>query len=151
MVFSVLLSVISIGCSDSPDKEQESRDVKPGEYYSFRCEDGGYKVLKILLVEESLIHVCYYNNFFKERPAKDVIQSLYYGKKIKMFGDALFSKEGSQTTTGRKHIALTLENWEYWKTQYLAEDEVASDELVAYEEWKNGDRFVSELTMVPIN
>ncbi len=151
MVFSMLLSVISIGCSDSPDKEKESRDVKPGEYYSFLCADEGYKVLKVLVVEEPVKHVCYYNNFFKERPAKDVIKSLYFGKKLKMSGDALLSKEGTQTTTGRKHIVLTLENWDYWKTQFLAEGEVSPDELVAYEEWKNGDRFVSELTMVPIN
>jgi hypothetical protein len=151
LVFSMLLSVISIGCSDSPDKEKESRDVKPGEYYSFRCSDGGYKVLKVLVVEEPVKHVCFYNNLFKERSAEDVIPSLYFGKKSSLFDGLFYSKKDGQETTGRKHIALTLVNWKYWEPQFLAEGEVTPDELEAYEEWKNGDRFVSELTMIPTN
>jgi hypothetical protein len=149
MVFPILLSLISIGCSDSPSQEQETREVKPGEYYSCLCSDEGYKVLKVLVVEDSLKHVCYYNNFFKERPAEDVIPSLYFGKKNKMFPDVLLSREGMRTTAGRKHIALTLENWKHWEPQFLGEGEVTSDELVAYEQWKNGDRFVADLPILP--
>jgi hypothetical protein len=144
LVFSMLLGVIFTGCSDSPDKEQESREVKPGEYYSFLCADEGYKVLKVLVVEEPVRHVCYYNNFFKERPTEDVIPSLYFGKKVKMFPGLLVSKEGSETMTGRKHFAINLMNWEYWEPQFLTEGEVTSDELEAYEEWKKGDRFVAD-------
>ncbi len=151
LVFSMSLSVISIGCSDSPDKEQESREVKPGEYYSFRCSDGGYKVLKVLVVEEPVKHVCYYNNLFKERPTEDVTPSLYLGKKSSFFKGLFYSKEEGQETTGRKHIALTLVNWKYWEPQFLSEGEVTSDELEAYEEWNNGDRFIAELRVIPSN
>ncbi len=151
LVFSMLLSVISIGCSDSPDKEQESREVKPGEYYSFRCSDGGYKVLKVLVVEEPVKHVCFYNNFFKERPVEDVIPSLYFGKESKVFDGVFNSKEGSVTTTGSKHYPLYLVNWEYWEPEFLADGEVAPDELEAYEEWKKGDRFIFGGKSIPTN
>ena len=151
LIFSMLLSVISIGCSDSPDKEQESREVKPGEYYSFRCSEGSYKVLKVLVVVGSVKHVCYYNNYFKERPTEDVIPSLYFGKEVKMFPGLFLSKEGEHETTGRKHYPLYIVNWEYWDPQFLAEGEVAPDELEAYEEWEKGDKFVFGGKQIPTN
>jgi len=144
-----LFGTVLAGCSDSSDQVSANREAEPGDYYSFRCSGGGYKVLKILVVEGTLKHVCFYNNFFKERPTEDVVSSLYFGEKSKLFGGAFHSKEGSVITMGRKHIALNLLNWEHWDTRFLAEGEVTPDELVAYEEWENGGRFIADLKVIP--
>jgi|GEM_PF-7092661 len=142
----LILSATTVGgCTKSG--QAEKAEVLPGQYYSFQCADGGYKVLKVLAVEENLIHVCYYNNTLEEKPAQDVIPTLYFGKK--QWQDMSLSVEGSRQTEGRRHIALTLENWEYWEPDFLVEGEVTSDELKAYEEWKKGDRFVSGLLIKP--
>ena len=61
LICLLLLNLSMVGCSKSPDKGK--KEVLSGEYYSFEC-DKGYKVLKVLEVEENLIHVCYYNNIF---------------------------------------------------------------------------------------
>ena len=147
LVCLALMNVVMFGCSKSSDKVK--KEVLPGQYYSFICDNGFYKVLKVLVVEEELIHVCYYNNLFDKKPLKDVIQSLYFGEK--QFQDAFLSKEGNKQCTGYKHMALTLKNWDYWEPEFLAGGEVAPDELEAYEKWKNGDRFVSDLKIIPTN
>ncbi len=148
VIFLIFISVMFVGCPGG-NEGKEDKEVHSGEYYSFQCDNGGYKVLKVLLAEENLIHICYYNNIFEEKPSGDVIQSLYFGKN--RFNDAFISEDGGQTTTGRKHMALTLENWKYWKPHFLSNGEVTSDELKAYEEWKNGDRYVSGLLTIPNN
>jgi hypothetical protein len=143
-----LLIFIGSMLYNSSDQEEESKAVEPGQYYWFECSRGGYKVLKVLVVEEYGVHVCYYNNIFEEPPTEDAIESLYFGKKGKIFS-ALFSREGNRAATGSKHLPLIWENWEYWKPSFLADGEVEPDELEAYEEWQEGDRYVSGVLMIP--
>lgn len=148
LVLIFLLGAILNGCPKSENsQESKNKEVLSGEYYSFQCDNGDYKVLKVLLAEENLIHICYYNNIFSEKPSKDVIQSLYFGEK--KFQDAFISIEGGKQATGRKHMALTLENWEYWEPDFLNDGEVRLNELEAYEKWKNGDRYVSGILTKP--
>lgn len=148
----LLLSLALFGCSESPtgtNQDEESKDMQPGEYYSFVSGDGDYKVLKVLVVDEKLVHVCYYNNIFKKQPTKDIVSSLFFGKQKS--DDVFLDVSGNQQTTGRKHIALTLNNWKNWQPEWLSDGEVDSDELAAYEEWKNGDREVLTFRFIPAN
>jgi hypothetical protein len=129
------------GCSESPSEadDENSADIQDGGYYSFVSVEGDYKVLKVLLAEENVVHFCYYNNLFKERPTVEVVSSLYYGKeKYNMFVDI---KNGQQTT-GSKHVALELNGWDDLAPVLLSNGDVSSNEFKAYEDWKNGDQFV---------
>lgn len=149
LTFLLLLNFMLVECGGSTNEEKQSKNVQPGQYYSFQCDNGKYKVLKVLVAQEKVIHVCFYNNNFEERPTDGVIESLYFGRK-RFFNDYLDVENGRQTT-GRKHIALTLKNWEYWSPQFLTDGELDPNELAAYEEWKKGDRYVSGLLVIPTN
>jgi hypothetical protein len=144
---SISVVLLMSACPKSAHEGNKSTEVISGEYYSFQCRNRDYKVLKVLLVEENLMHVCYYNNIFKEKPTVDVIGSLYFGEK--QFQSAFLSIEDGKQATGRKHMALTIENWEYWKPEFLSDGTVTEDETQAYEKWKNGDRYVSGVLVRP--
>jgi len=149
-IFGLLLA----GCSDSPTDSGDSEgsmDMQAGEYYWFMSADGDYKVLKVLAVETNLIHICYYNNVFKEQPTTDVIPSLYFGKRTTLGDDILVAGSRSATTTGRKHWALSLEVWNYWRTHFLSSGRVTPEELTAYEDWKTGVREVIDFECTPTN
>ncbi len=146
LILMVLSSVALNGCPKS-DQASKGKEVIAGEYYSFQLDSGDYKVLKVLLTETKLIHICYYNNISSKKPTEDAIKSLYFGEK--QFQDAFFSMEGGRQAAGRKHMALTLKNWEYWKPEFLSKGKITPDELEAYEKWKNGDRDVSGILIKP--
>ena len=142
-IFVLMLCLVLIGCpKSSTDSKQEERtkEIQPGEYYSFVSMEGDYKVLKVLVVEKDVVHFCYYNNVFKERPTEDVISSLFFGKKQHdvMFIDI---NQGRQTT-GCKHTALEIKGLDDLKSQFIVSGVLSSNELDAYEEWKAGDRYI---------
>lgn len=110
-----------------------------GDYYSFVSIEGNYKVLKVLVVEDDVVHFCYYNNVFKERPSEDVIPSLFFGKK---HGAVFIDINQGRQTQGCKHIALEIKGWDDLKPQFIVNSELASYELDAYEEWKVGDHHI---------
>ena len=144
-VFILMMCWTLTGCSDSPlSQGADAADTEPGEYYSFVSVEGDYKVLKVLVVGENLIHVCYYNNVFKEEPTESIIPSLFFGKLSKTY-DMYIDISGRQQTTGRKHVALSLKGWDYLQPEFLGNSEVTLNELGAYEEWKKSDRSVFPL------
>lgn len=137
-----MLCLALIGCpksSTDSNQEEGAEDMQSGDYYSFISIEGDYKVLKILVVENDVVHFCYYNNVFKEHPSESIISSLYFGKKQH---DMFVDINQGQQTTGRRHVALDINGWDDLKPQFIVNGELASDELDAYEEWKVGDRYI---------
>ena len=126
------------GCP-APTKNRKSEDIQVGAYYSMTSVEGDYKVLKVLMIEDDILHFCYYNNVFKNRPSEGDISSLFFAQK--RFDDMCVGINEGQQTTGRKHVALEIEGWSDLEPQFIVNDEVFSDELEAYEELKVNDRY----------
>ena len=137
-----LLVLLASGCGSKRSAPSESSDPKVGEYYAFNASAHGYKVLKVLDVQPDLIHVCYYNNIFKERPGKADMQSLYFAPYNSTVG-AYVDGDKSQTRMGRKHVPLTKENWKHWNAELIDTGTVTADELAEYEIWKKGEKKVA--------
>jgi len=141
------LFMLLFGCSDSSEQIEEGNLPQPGNLYWLISEEGNYKVLKVLVVEADVIHLCYYNNVFKEQPGKDVIPSLYFGTHA--LGSTLLDRAGEKTTHGRKHMAIIKKIWTNWNPQYLDSSKITPDELNSYEDWNNGDRYVFAVDLHP--
>jgi len=143
----ILVLGLSVGCTKVSSITKA--EPKPGHYYMFDASGNGYKVLKVLDVSEGLTHVCYYNNIFKNRPTKEVIPTLYFGNPLPNAPGNYIDGDQSQTRMGKKHVALTKENWKHWSPEFLAEGVVQSNELLDYEAWQSGDRKIESYLWTP--
>ncbi len=141
-IFILMLCLTLLGCPKSSTDSNQDEGVKEmwaGDYYSFVSIEGDYKVLKVLVVGNNVVHFCYYNNVFKEHPSESIISSLFFGKKRH---DMFIDINQGQQTTGRKHIALEMNGWDDLKPQFIVNGELTLEELNAYEEWKISDRYI---------
>ena len=107
-----------------------SNPFNPGDDLIFQLESG-FGLLRVLAVEgegaESVWHLMAYDDFFPDVESAEA---------------ALTS--GIALPVRRAHMALTNRAFERTPAARLGNRPVAEDELVAYRDWLNGDRTVSD-------
>ena len=97
--------------------------MREGDLCSIVSGQGGYKVAKILKLEDGIVHVRLYANRFDERPANVDPDDLELG----VIDDESF---------GIGHLPLASSEFEAWQPQTIAHHPVQPDELDGYEEWR---------------
>jgi hypothetical protein len=114
-----LMGLLSIfGCSTAT--------FKPGDIYSIDDGEGKIGIVKVLVVEPSVIHLRIYKNKFNSRPKIVETTELSLGR----FGD-----EGG---FGIGHIPLDIDGFKDWRPELLTNQELTASELEGYNIWKEG-------------
>jgi hypothetical protein len=118
-------------------------DLKAGALYSIYNGDGSdsYGIIKILVLEPPVVHICVYNNDYNERPDHIDPATLRLGFEAGAFEQAaeedkveeMFASGG----VGIAHMPLHLRDFIYgWQPVYLMDSPVTEDELIGYNIWK---------------
>jgi hypothetical protein len=102
-------------------------DIVVGGLYAIRDQDGTYRIVKVLVVDEFAVHLRSYANRFKELPAQVTSSRLSLG--------GLDSPEG----LGIGHFPLAREAFDHEERVLVGRESVADDELDGYRIWAGID------------
>ena len=95
-----------------------------GAIYSVTSGDGGFGIAKVLVADDTGVHVCLYRNRFPSRPVSVNLGDLSVG--------SIFDSDGF----GIGHLPLSYAEFSSWQPQYLVATDVAEEELEGYRYWK---------------
>lgn len=121
----VTLSLIFIMLRRHGSGEPGDNPGLTGGIYSIPREDGSFRIAKVLVVEDQIIHLRIYANSFSERPSQIDPAALSLGKVTDGKGNF-----------GIGHIPLTIESFRHMSPVYLQTTDVTEDELDGYHIWK---------------
>jgi hypothetical protein len=110
------------------ERGQAIEDIVVGGLYAARAQDGTYRIVKVLVVDEFAVHLRSYANRFKELPAQVTSSRLSLG--------GLDSPEG----LGIGHFPLAWEAFDREERVLVGRESVADDELDGYRIWAGIDR-----------
>jgi hypothetical protein len=88
------------------------------------CSSKAYGILKVLKVEEEIVHVRLYKNKYEEMPTRVAHGSLQLG--------SIDDKDGF----GIGHLPIGRETFASWQPQFLQHGLVEPEELDGYQTWK---------------
>jgi hypothetical protein len=94
----------------------------PGDLCSVELVKGDYRVVKILVMEDGIVHLRLYPDKFSERPSAVDPFELDLVPIHKSFGIA--------------HLPLSAEDFATWRPGVVAHEAVRAEELEAYELWQ---------------
>jgi len=100
--------------------------VIPGDDLIFQLESA-FGLLRVLAVEEGVWHLLAYDEFFPDVESAEAALA-----------------RGTPLPVRKAHMALTNRAFERTPTAKLGNRPVTDDELVAYNEWLNSEREVSD-------
>ncbi len=98
-----------------------------GALYSVNDGEGYFRIMKVLILDDSGVHVRLYRNKFQPRPATVDVSSLTLG--------SVFDGEGF----GMGHMPLTYHAFLAWSPMFLTAQYVAEEELEGYRYWQDAD------------
>lgn len=125
LIFLMLLSVattLHVGCTS----KQPETTLKAGGLYSLEDEDGSFRVAKILVLDDSAVHIAIYGNKFSTRPKTVDPASLTFG--------SVDDEEGF----GMMHLPLAREAFLRDRPVFISQTTVTEEELEGYNMWKEG-------------
>jgi hypothetical protein len=123
--FLLLLSAamtLHVGCAS---KEPDT-NLKVGGLYSIDDEEGSFRVVKILVLNASAVHIAIYANKFSTRPETVDPASLSFG--------SVDDDEGF----GMMHLPLSREVFLKDRPVFISQTTVTEEELEGYNMWKEG-------------
>ena len=98
--------------------------IKAGSICTVRDGDGGYGIIKILVMDKKMVHVKVYKNKYKKRPTRINVQSLSVG--------SMYDKDDF----GFGHLPLKRKEFESWKPIQISFQKVLKEELEGYKIWR---------------
>lgn len=101
------------------------KKIKAGSICSVDDGDGKFGVIKILVIDDEIIHVKKYKNKYAERIVAIDINTLSIGSG---YNEAGFSIG---------HLSVNRKVFDSWNPTAIAFEEVTGDDLERYEIWKN--------------
>jgi hypothetical protein len=102
------------------------KKLKVGSICSVDEGDGKFGIVKILVIDDDIIHVKKYKNKYAERPVAIDINTLSNGS---VYDEAGF---------GVGYLPTDRKIYDSWKPVIIAFEEVTGDDLEGYEIWKAG-------------
>jgi hypothetical protein len=102
------------------------KKLKAGSICSVDDGDGKFGIVKILVIDDEIIHVKKYKNRYTERLVAIDINTLSMGS---FYDEAGF---------GVRHLPTNRKVFDSWKPVIIAFEEVTGDDLEGYEIWKAG-------------
>jgi hypothetical protein len=113
-------------------------NLKVGGLYSVISneEKGTFGVVKVLVLEPSVVHICMYANTFPSRPESiDPSTLSFYGIDIENLDDETQEPTAMGFSIG--HLPLSLEDFVYgWQPVWVGESLVTEDDLEGYKIWE---------------
>ena len=108
--------------------------IQPGTFCTVDDGKGSFSVAKILVMDDSAVHIRLYANKWKQRPSLSEVEQT----KLSM-GNINNKEEGF----GMGHLPLSRQTFAQWHAMPLKVIPVADDELEGYKLWKeaNGGLF----------
>jgi hypothetical protein len=108
--------------------------IQPGSLCTVDDGDGLFRVAKVLLMDDSAVHIRLYANRWKQRPSLAEIEQTRL---------SMGSIENKEEGLGMGHLPLSLKTFAHWKAEPLKVIPVTDDELEGYKLWKeaNGGLF----------
>jgi hypothetical protein len=126
LIFLLLLMSVAtslhVGCTSKPP----NTDLKVGGLYSIDDEEGSFRVVKILVLDDSAVHIAMYANKFPARPTTVDPASLSFGS----------VNDGEDF--GMMHLPLSREVFLKDRPVFISQTTVTEEELEGYEMWKEG-------------
>lgn len=116
----IFILVLIQGRGSKPKK------LKAGSICSVDDGDGKFGIVKILVIDDQIIHVKKYKNRYAERLVAIDINTLSMGS---VYDEAGF---------GVRHLPTDRKIFDSWKPIIIAFEEVTDDDLEEYEIWKAG-------------
>jgi hypothetical protein len=101
--------------------------IEGGLYANPRENGNGYRIIKILKIDEYAYHVRMYSNRFQSRP-EDINEDTLYMSEL--------SDYEKNWSPGMEHMPIHKENFENWKLTFIKQVEVTSEELEGYRLWE---------------
>jgi len=115
------LMMLAFACN-----RRDSKEWRAGGLYSIANGDGGFGVVKILVLEPDAVHVRIYKQKFANRPTSVDPRSLTLG--------GINDSSGM----GIGHLPLSRTTFASWQPRFLSQQVVADEELDGYKMWKSG-------------
>jgi len=109
----------------SQELELASTHWLEGGLYAVKIDEGGYRILKILKVDERGVHVRLYSNRFGAVPGAVEEASLFLAG----------AKDGPGEDVGVGHAAVSRETFAAWGGQYVQQSTVSASDLEGYWAW----------------
>jgi len=119
-VLCLLLTSLVAGCSQG----QSPFDFKVGGLYSISWEEGTYRVVKVLAVDQRCVHIRLYKNRFPDRPKTIDPDSL----KLGAYNDPEGISIGHMPASQRSFVGM--------QPQFIAQTTVTEKDLEGYNIWK---------------
>jgi hypothetical protein len=116
----IFILVLIQGRGSKPKK------LKAGSICSVDDGDGKFGIVKILVIDDEIIHVKKYKNKYAEQLVAIDINTLSNG--------SVYDEAGS----GVRHLPTDRKVFDSWKPIIIAFEEVTGDDLEEYEIWKAG-------------
>jgi hypothetical protein len=113
--------------SEIKERMWMSEEIVVGDLYAPQDQDGTYRIVKVLVVDEFAVHLRSYANRFKERPSQVRSSELSMGQFV--------SPEGF----GIGHFLVTREGFSLEGRVLLSRESVRHDELDRYRIWAGID------------
>jgi hypothetical protein len=98
-------------------------DLEPGDICSIKRDDSGFGVIKILVVDQHVFHICKYKNRFKERPFDVDVKRLSVGTIQDLDG------------FGTAHLPISATGFGSWMPARICRQDVTPEELEGYYGW----------------
>jgi len=123
VIVAILLTGMLIWLVRNRDAKTEPSAYKVGALYSI-TDEKGYRIAKVLVIEDDVIHVRVYKQAFSERPATIDPSNLTLG--------TIHDADGF----GMGHLPINPRKFDSWRPAFLMDTTLAEDELEGYREWK---------------
>jgi len=105
-----------------------SQNIIEGGLYAIEQENGTFKIYKVLVLEEHIVHICIYTNRFAEMPADIDPDVLHCRIDMNNLDDI-----------GMGHLPIARVGFEEENPVFLKQTPVTEDDLEGYYYWLNAE------------
>ena len=120
-IYSIVFAIMFLfGCIDNSIK-----DLKSGDICSIVNDSITYGVIKILAIEDSVMHLKLYRNKYIHLPDQTDLS------------DLSMEPDTVNLDFGVAHLVVTKHSFIKWKPAFLKHEDVSIDESKTIEDWKN--------------
>jgi hypothetical protein len=120
VLFSIFIFLIVILYS----YRNKPKALKAGDICSIDNGDGKFGVVKILVIENGIVHLRIYKNKYEQRPVSIDITTLSLG--------SIYDEDGF----GIGHTPIDRKAFEDWDPVLITYEDVSTEELEGYQLWK---------------
>ncbi|HWD41882.1 MAG TPA: hypothetical protein VG944_23785, partial [Fimbriimonas sp.] len=119
----------ALGGSSQHGQESDARSIElgPGYLCAFPSEEGGYRIAKILALDDRAVHICLYSNNFAEVPTHIDPDTLTLG---------IIHDPDDPGEIGIGHLPISVRSFKLWQPKLIQIEPVEEEELEGFRIWQ---------------